>query len=346
MSTNISSNDATVPDFRIPEDDRLTAFPIARPEIYALWEKAISVHWVPKQINFKEDAVHFARLPADMRHLVKSILAFFASLDTLVNVNILERFAREFRIPEVDGFFAQQVHIEYVHSVTYSMLINVYVTDAAERQALLDSVVNNPTVTRVAEFVRKCVSSSESLGCRLFRMACVEGVLFARAFAIVYFVTDDGSLPGLRESNALIAKDENFHMLGGAIIHNTVLPEELRVTAEEVRAVCGEVMDLADALGRDALPQPVRGMKPEQLREYTENQANIVTEYFGHTAIYTASNPFEFMEKLNLETRTNFFEARETNYAAGHGSVLETSGVTNTETSSSGGRSFVYTEDF
>jgi ribonucleotide reductase beta subunit family protein with ferritin-like domain len=338
-TTRIEAEAQMLAASRKPEDDRLTAFPVARPEIYALWEKAISVHWVPKQINFNDDAVHFVGLPADRQQLVKSVLAFFASLDTLVNVNILERFAREFKIPEVDWFFAQQAHIESVHSVTYSLLINVYITSTVERQALFDAVVNNPAVERVAAFVRRCISSDESVGCRLFRMACVEGVLFARAFAIIYFITDGGKLPGLRESNALIAKDENFHMLGGAVIHNTVLPEELRVTGEEAAEVCAEVMSIADDLGRDALPAPVFGMKADQLREYTENQANIVLEYFGLPHIYASVNPFEFMEKLNLETRSNFFEVQETNYSAGHDN-------TTISADSAGGQSFVYTEDF
>ncbi len=336
ISRNIYNNMLTT--FHIPADSRITAFPIARHEIFALWEKAVSVHWVPKQLKFNEDAAHFAQLAPDRQRLIKQSLAFFASLDTLVNANILERFAQEFHIPEVDMFFAQQVHIEYVHSITYSMLINVYAPSDAERKELLDAVMTNPAVRRVADFVRKCISSEESLGCRLFRMACIEGVLFARVFAIIYFVTDGGELPGLRESNALIAKDENFHMIGGAVIHNTILPAEMQVTTAEASAVCHEVMEIADELSEDALPAPIHGMKAEHLREYTENQSNLVLEYFKLKPIYGATNPFEFMDKLNLETRTNFFEVQETNYSAVHDNNYAPEGMV--------GQAFVPLDDF
>ncbi len=303
----------------IEADSRLSALPIGRPEIYEIYEEAVAIHWNNKQIKYSEDAKHFRAAPKGIKQLITGILAFFATSDTLVNINITERFERELDIPEVKWFYAQQKHIENEHSLTYSTLINVYVEDPKERQRLFDAVSHYEGIRAVKTFIEKCVSSEESLGARLFRMACIEGVLFARAFAVVYYVCIGGQFPGLSESNRLISKDEGLHTVGAAKIHNTILDKHAQVSAEEAHKICLEVDALAILLGKEALFAPMQGMSEDMLQKYTRNQANVVLVWFNHKPFFQdADNPFPFMNMINLSSRSNFFEVPETNYHTGH----------------------------
>ena len=303
----------------IAADSRLSALPIGRPEIYKVYEEAVAVHWNNKQIKYSEEAKHFLEASKGIQRLITSIVAFFATSDTLVNFNITESFEKEFDIPEVKWFYAQQKHIENEHSLTYSNFIQIYIQDPEERARIFDAVRHYKAIGRVREFIVKCASSQESAGCRLFRMACVEGVLFARAFAIVYYVCLTGKFPGLLESNQLISRDEGWHTVGAAVVHNSILNPEHKITREQAIEIIEEVDQLAAELGAESVMEPMQGMNEDLLRQYTRNQGNIVMGWFGHAPHFRdAENPFPFMAMLNLSSRANFFEVPETNYHTGH----------------------------
>lgn len=300
---------------RIPGDDRLTTFPIGRPAVFEMYETATRCFWVPAEIDFSKDPEDYesSRLTDHHRRFIDYVMAFFASLDKLVNVNIVERFKRDFDIYEIDMFYDFQVAMENIHGHTYSLQIDTIIRDPVKRAHLIDSVRTIPVITRMAEWIRRCVESDEGIGARLLRMVAVEGIFFIGAFCAIYWIGDMGLMPGFVQANELISRDETLHTEFALLLYTMLRPEH-RLATDEVHAIMREAMKIADQFVAEAIPFDMPSMNARLMRQYLECQVDNLLALIDEPALYGSANPFGFMEKINMPNRTNFFERRVSEY--------------------------------
>lgn len=303
----------------IPADTRLTALPIGRPDIWEWYEKARDCFWVPAEIDFSQDPIDYTDSPKmtdDMRRFIDYVMAFFASLDQLVNVNIVERFLHDFPILEVEFFYNFQVMMENIHSHTYSLQIETIIRDPIKRQLLLDSVKTIPVVAKMAEWIKDTASSTESIGRRLLRMVAVEGIFFIGAFCAIYWIGEFGLMKGLVQANELIQRDETLHTLFALHLYSILNPQH-KLSDEEIHELMRDAMVIANQFISEAIPNNMPSMNRELMRQYLECQVDGILTILEVPILYGSANPFGFMEKLNMTNKTNFFERRVTEYRKG-----------------------------
>lgn len=300
-----------------PEDSRTTTFPIRRGRLWNLYIKARNKFWVPPEIDFGDDVNHYNKLDKNTKHFVDYINAFFSSMDGIVNMNIAKRFREEVPILEAGYFYDFQVMMENIHAETYSLMLDTYVKDAARRAHLLNAIKEIPVIVKIGKWITEtCIDAprdSATLGIRLFRMACIEGVLFNGCFAAIFWLRENGLMPGFAQANKFISIDEGLHTLF-AIALITMLKPKFRPSHAEMCAVLDEVFALAADFMREALPFDLQSMNQRLMCQYIKYMCDNLLALLEEKAHFKVQNPFTFMEKINLETRTNFFEGHETNY--------------------------------
>lgn len=308
-------SDTTIP--RIPADNRLTLLPVGRPDIWRLYKQAVQCHWVPEEISFAEDATHYkTRLTSAKQIFLKHIFAFFAASDTLVNNNLLERFICEIDIPEVRAFYAVQLAMENVHAETYSLQLMVIIPDPEDREHLLNAISTMPIITKLSKFISDTTASAESLGARLLRMCCVEGVIFQGAFCGIYLLQQQGLMPGTGAANELIARDEALHTAGGIGIFKLIAAEH-RPTIAEIYTIVDAAVRLGMEFFESALPDDgFPEMNSAMMADYIKSQADsVILDSIGVPRLYNVTHRFHFMNKINLKNKTDFFYRAVTEYA-------------------------------
>lgn len=295
-------------------DDRLTTFPINRKGVYGFYTDASLSYWTPGEISFAKDSEDWPKLSPQMQHCIKSIVAFFAASDAIVNVNIMKRFRKEIPILEVRYFYEYQVMIENVHAITYSMSLDSIVPEASERDRLLNAVKTIPIVGKMSQYMFRCIASNEPFAKRILRMACVEGVFFTGCFCIIYWLQSRGLMPGLGHANELIARDEGLHTVFALFLYDMIRPE-LKLSTEEVHQIFEEAVEIAVEFIRYALPEGMPEMNATLMTEYVKYCADNLIVMIGHPERYKAVNDFHFMDQINMKNRTNFFERRVGDYS-------------------------------
>lgn len=301
----------------IAGDERLTAFPISRPGIWEYYKDAQRSFWAPDEIDFSKDRDDYENHPKmtdGIRRAIDYINAFFASLDKMVNINIVERFKKDFEIYEVDCFYDFQVAMENIHGETYSLQLDTIVKDKKKRQHLLDSVKTIPVIKKMAKWIEQCINSNASAGERLIRMACVEGIFFMGAFCIIYWLQDQGMMKGMGQANESIARDESLHTMIAMFLY-TMLRQEHQISKAEIYGIFKDAVAIATEFVRDAIPVNLPEMNADLMTTYLECQADNLITLLDLPALYGSKNPFSYMEKLNLTNRTNFFERRVSEYS-------------------------------
>lgn len=299
----------------IPEDQRLTVLPIARPRFWNLYSQAQKCFWTPDEIKMICDAEDYRnKLDDNERRAISYLLALFATLDTLVNINIVSRFRNDLDIPEINFFYNFQSSMEDIHAIAYAKMLQAVILDRQERDRLINAVHHVPTVSRIADFVRSCTRSIESFGARLMRMICVEGVLFMGPFALIFWLQKRGIMPGFGESNEWIARDEGLHTLFGCAIYDELQPE-YKLSRDEIVAIVEEAVGIAADFMRDAVPAPLMGINADSLTQYVKHQADEILALINEDPHYEVDNPFKFMEQINISARANFFERNVTTYS-------------------------------
>ena len=295
----------------IPEDGRLTAFPIARPAIFAYYQDAYKSFWTPEEISLSKDIEQFDTLTSAERHFIKRILAFFAASDGIVNMNLAQRFKKDIPILEVGYFYDFQIMIENVHAHFYSIALDALIPDARERADLLNAIKTIPIITKMSKYMFDCIDGKEPFGDRLLRMACVEGIMFSGCFCAIYWLQNRGLMPGLGQSNELIARDEGLHFIFALTLFGMIddKPTNLRV-----QAIVREAVDIAKEFINDALPIGLPEMNADLMSKYIESKADDMLTMINVPLIYNAKHDFHFMDQINLINRTNFFERRVSEY--------------------------------
>ncbi|VDB87223.1 unnamed protein product [Peniophora sp. CBMAI 1063] len=296
-----------------PTDERFVLFPIKYPEIWRMYKDAQASFWTAEEIDLSKDLVDWdEKLTCGERHFISQVLAFFAASDGIVNENLVARFSTEVQIAEARCFYGFQVMMENVHSETYSMLIETYIRDHQERNRLFSAINTIPTVSAKARWAMRWISEDAPFCQRLVAFAVVEGIFFSGSFAAIFWLKKRGLMPGLTFSNELICRDEGMHTEFACLLLDTLTT---RPSGAFVKSIVREAVTIEQQFLSDALPVSLIGMNSSLMITYIEYVADRLLNALGCDKEYGVSNPFDFMDMISIQGKTNFFEKRVSDYA-------------------------------
>jgi ribonucleoside-diphosphate reductase beta chain len=279
--------------------------------MWAMYKQAEASFWTAEEIDLQQDMMDWEnKLTKDERHFIKHVLAFFAASDGIVNENLAINFLNEVQYPEARCFYGFQIAIENIHAETYSLLIDTYIKDNKEKDFLFNAIETLPCVAKKAEWAMRWIENG-SFAERLVAFAAVEGIFFSGSFCSIFWLKKRGLMPGLAFSNELISRDEGLHCDFACLLYNQ-LQEKLPV--EEVTGVIAEAVEYEKEFVTDAIPVALIGMNAKLMCQYIEFVADRLLGELGCPKIYNATNPFDFMEMISLQGKTNFFEKRVSEY--------------------------------
>ena len=292
--------------------NRFTVFPIRYPHLWELYKNAQMSNWTAEEIDLAKDMDDWNSMTKDERHFVKYILAFFASSDGIVFENLNMNFAKEVQLSEARSFYAYQEHNEMVHGETYSLLIEKYITDPVEKEETFRAIETIPCIQKKADWAMTWFNTELPFRERLVAFVCVEGIFFSGSFCAIFWLKKRGLMPGLSFSNELISRDEATHQEFAVALFEML---NKRPTETAVRAIVGSAVAIEKEFILDALPCKLIGMDSQKMSEYIEFVADRLLKQLGYQPIWNTTNPFDFMENISLDGKTNFFEKRVGDYA-------------------------------
>ena len=295
------------------DENRYVMFPIQDHDIWSMYKKQVECFWRAEEIDFSKDLASWDTLTDDEKYFIKMILAFFAASDGIVLENLGIRFMSEVQLSEARAFYGFQIAMENIHSEVYSLLIDTYVKNSAEKNKLFEAVQNFPCIKKKADWAIKWINDKRSsFAARLLAFACVEGIFFSGAFCSIYWLKKRGKMPGLTFSNELISRDEALHTEFAILLYkklNKQLPKK------KVLEIIKEAVDIEKEFICDALPCRLISMNAKLMSQYIEFVADRLLVQLGYEKMYNVSCPFDFMEQISIEGKTNFFEKRVGEYA-------------------------------
>ena len=292
-------------------NERFSIFPIKHQNLWSLYKKAQMSNWTAEEVDLSGDMDDWKNLSDNERHFIKYILAFFASSDGIVFENLNINFAHEIQYPEARSFYAYQEHNEMVHGETYGQLIQKYITDPIERDETFRAIETIPCIKQKAEWALKWFDNEAPISQRLIAFACVEGIFFSGSFCAIFWLKKRGLLPGLCFSNELISRDEGLHQEFAVELHSMLKnPCNLNIIEDIIK----DAVRIEKNFILDALPCKLIGMDSQKMSLYIEFVADRLVKQLGGQPIWNAKNPFDFMENISLEGKTNFFEKRVGDY--------------------------------
>ncbi|KAH6915022.1 ribonucleotide reductase small subunit [Coprinopsis sp. MPI-PUGE-AT-0042] len=320
---------------------RFVLFPIQYHEIWQMYKKAEASFWTAEEMDLSKDMYDWNnKLSDNERHFISHVLAFFAASDGIVNENLVERFSNEVQAAEARCFYGFQIMMENIHSETYSLLIDTYIRDPARREYLFDAIDTIPCIKKKADWALKWISDDESTFAeRLIAFAAVEGIFFSGSFASIFWLKKRGLMPGLTFSNELISRDEGMHTDFACLLFSHL---KRRPHPDVVKHIIVEAVEIEQEFLTDALPVKLIGMNSDLMCQYIEFVADRLLVSLGNDKVYNKSNPFDFMDMISLQGKTNFFEKRVSDYAK----AGVTSNAPTSDTQASSSKLFSLDEDF
>ena len=290
--------------------DRFVLFPIKHEDVWKMYKKAEASFWTSEEIDLSHDRKDWEKLNDGERHFIKHVLAFFAASDGIVNENLAVNFIREVQIPEARCFYGFQIMIENIHSETYSLLIDHYIRDHEEKNRLLHAIETVSCVKKKAEWALRWIQNG-SFAERLVAFAAVEGIFFSGSFCSIFWLKKRGLMPGLSFSNELISRDEGLHCDFACLLYSML---QNKLSVERIHEIIGDTVAIEKEFVTDALPVDLIGMNSKLMSQYIEFVADRLLVALGYPKLYRAANPFDFMELISLQGKTNFFEKRVGEY--------------------------------
>jgi ribonucleoside-diphosphate reductase beta chain len=292
--------------------NRFVLFPLKYNDIWQQYKTSEHSFWTAEEIDLAEDLTDWnEKLNADEKHYIKNVLAFFAASDGIVNENLAENFLKEVQYPEAKCFYGFQIMMENIHSETYSLLIDTYIKDEEEREHLFNAIETVPSVKKKADWALKWIDS-ESFAERLIAFAAVEGIFFSGSFCSIFWLKKRGLMPGLTFSNELISRDEGLHCQFATLLHNKYIQN--KVSEERIKQIITEAVEIEKEFVSESLPVSLIGMNAELMKQYIEYVADFWLVELGCSKVYNSENPFDFMDMISLQGKTNFFEKRVAEY--------------------------------
>ena len=292
--------------------DRFVMFPLKYHDIWEMYKTAEHSFWTAEEIDLASDLVDWdEKLNDDERHFIKMVLAFFAASDGIVNENLAENFLKEVQYPEAKSFYGFQIAMENVHSETYSLLIDTYIKNESEKDKLFHAIDNYPSIKEKADWALKWIQS-ESFAERLIAFAAVEGIFFSGSFCSIFWLKKRGLMPGLSFSNELISRDEGLHCKFACLIYNKYIKNKL--SEDRIKEIICSAVDIEKVFISESLPVSLIGMNSDLMKQYIEFVADFWLMELGCPKVYGTQNPFDFMDMISIQGKTNFFEKRVGEY--------------------------------
>jgi ribonucleotide reductase beta subunit family protein with ferritin-like domain len=293
--------------------NRFVIFPIRYDDIWNMYKKQVALFWTVEEIDLEKDANDWIKLNNNEQHFIKYVLAFFAASDGIILENLGTRFMREIQIPEAKAFYAFQISMETIHSEMYSLLIDTYIKDNSEKDFLFNAITNIPCVKKKADWALKWIQDGESnFAKRLVAFATIEGIFFSGSFCAIFWLKERGLMPGLCTSNEFISRDEGLHTEFAVLLYSHL---QNKLSKDELYLLIKEAVNIEQEFITEALPCNLIGMNMVLMKNYIEFVADRLIVQLGYEKIYNTINPFQFMERISVEGKTNFFEKRVSEYS-------------------------------
>jgi len=301
-------------EFLLTENEnRYVMFPIVDEDIWKMYKKQMDCFWRAEEIDLSKDIKHWATLNNDEQHFIKHILAFFAASDGIVLENLGQRFMNEVQIAEARAAYGFQIMMENIHSETYSLLIDTLVKEEREKTNLFEAIQNFPCIKKKADWAIKWINDKRSsFATRLIAFAAVEGIFFSGSFCSIYWLKERGLMHGLTFSNELISRDESLHTEFAILLYSHI---KNKLSEEKVHNIIKDAVAIEKEFIIDSLPCRLLGMNSDLMSQYIEFVSDRIVVQLGYNKIYNVSNPFDFMDRIGLEDKQNFFEVRVSNYS-------------------------------
>ena len=304
-----------------PDENRYVMFPIQYNDIWEMYKRSIDSFWHTGEISLAQDLNDWNKLNDDERNFIKMILAFFSSSDALVTDNLGTRFMNEVQPSEARAFYAFQIAIETIHSEMYSILIDTYIKDSDEKTKLFQATQNYPCIAKKFNWAQKWLNDKRSgFATRLVAFALVEGLFFSSSFAAIYWIKKRGLMPGLTFSNELISRDEALHTEFAVLLYSKI---KKRIPKKKLYEIVTEAVDIEKEFITESIPCRMIGMNSKLMCQYIEFVADRLCLQLGYDKLYNSSNPFDFMELISVESKVNFFERTNSEYALANKTVDE-----------------------
>jgi ribonucleoside-diphosphate reductase beta chain len=308
MDTKITKSD----EILLKENkDRFILFPIKHKRIWKMYKTAEASFWTAEEVDLSGDIKDWKSLTDNERTFIENVLAFFASSDGIVAENLAKRFMGEVQLPEARCFYGFQIMIENIHAEMYSKLLQTFVDDPEKRYNLFHALESNECIKQKASWAMKYITSSDSFAERIVAFACVEGIFFSGAFCAIFWLKKRGKMPGLTFSNELIARDEGLHCDFACELYSMLVT---KLSQDEIYTIIKEAVKLEKLFVADSLKIELIGMNAKSMSEYIEFVADRLIVALGYKKIWNTSNPFEWMDIISLQGKTNFFERRVGDY--------------------------------
>ena len=290
--------------------DRFVILPINYPKIWEQYKKHEASFWTAEEIDLSGDQKDWVNLNDGERHFISHVLAFFAASDGIVNENLAVNFMSEVQLPEARCFYGFQIMMENIHSETYALLIDTYIKDPKEKDRLFHAIDTIPAVKRKAEWALRWIENG-TFAERLVAFAAVEGIFFSGSFCSIFWLKKRGLMPGLTFSNELISRDEGMHCEFACLLYSML---SAKLSKDEVFGIIGDAVEIEKEFITEALPVKLIGMNADLMKQYIEFVADRWLSELGYPKMFNTANPFDFMEMISLQGKTNFFEKRVGDY--------------------------------
>jgi len=303
----------------MPDDNRYVMFPVKYNDVWEMYQRAVDSFWIVNEVNLAQDLKDWNNLNEDERNFIKMVLAFFAASDGVVTENLAARFMNDVQISEVRAFYGFQIAIENIHSHMYSLLIQTYIKDDDEKRRLFEATTNYPCITKKFNWAKKWLDDKRSsFAKRLVAFAVVEGIFFSSSFACIYWIKKRGLMPGLTFSNELISRDEALHTEFAVLLYSKLVR---KLPKKKIVEIITEAVDIEKEFITEAIPCRMIGMNAKLMSQYIEFTADRLALQLGYDKIYNSPNPFDFMELISVESKVNFFERTNSEYALANKTV-------------------------
>jgi ribonucleotide reductase beta subunit family protein with ferritin-like domain len=295
-----------------PTEDRLVLFPLKYEDMWEKYKEHMAVFWTVEEIDLTQDITDWQNLSPEEQHFISHVLAFFSSSDAIVNENLAQRFYNDVQIPEARAFYSFQIAMETIHSEMYGIMIDTYIKDAQEKDRLFNAIKHLPYVEKKARWAQKWINDrSAPYSQRIIAFVAVEGIFFSGSFCSLYWLKKRGLMPGLTLSNEFIARDEGLHCEFAALMHKHL---NNKANQTQIIQIISEATEIEKEFVQSALPVSLIGMNNKLMVQYIEFVADFWLMRFGVNPIYNSENPFEWMDMISMEGKTNFFEKRVSEY--------------------------------
>jgi ribonucleoside-diphosphate reductase subunit M2 len=296
-----------------PDDNRFVMFPIRFEDIWEMYKKQVDCFWRPEEVDLSKDSPHWDSLNDNEKYFISMILAFFAASDGIVLENLASRFMNDIQISEARAFYGFQIAMENIHSHTYSLLIDSYIKDKEQKDKLFNAIQHFPCIKKKSDWAQKWIHDNRSsFATRLVAFACVEGIFFSGAFCSIFWLKKRGLMPGLTFSNELISRDEALHCEFAILLYSKL---QKKIDKARIHEIIKEAVDIEIEFICQALPCKLIGMNSDLMTQYIKFVADRLAVQLGYKKIYNVSNPFQWMELISLEGKTNFFERKVSEYS-------------------------------